>query len=53
MLPIVSNELGRVHLRANMSWATTLGDIVGWARLGLWSLSAGQNKGVEGLTSAT
>ena len=52
MLPIVSNELGKIHLRVTMSLAATLGDRVSWARLGLQSLSADQSWGVEGLASA-
>ena len=40
MLPIVSNELGKVCLRATISWATALGDMVDSTRLGLWGLNA-------------
>ena len=53
MLLIVSKELGKAHLRVTMSQATTLGDMVGLVRLGLWGLSAEWCWGMEGLTSAT
>ena len=48
MLLIVSNELGKVCLRATMSW----GEMVGWARLGLWGLRADLSQVVEDALSA-
>ena len=38
MLPIVSNEVGKVHLRAVMSQAATLGEMVASAGSGLRGL---------------
>ena len=38
MFPIVSNELGKAHLRATMSQGTALGEIVGLVRSGIWGL---------------
>ena len=47
MLPMVSNELGKVHLRAIMSWATALGGSVGSVGLSLWGLRADLSWEVE------
>ena len=40
MLPIVSNEPRKAHLRATMSQTATLGERVGSVRLGLWGFRA-------------
>ena len=53
MLSIVLNKPGKACFRATVSHATTFGDMVSLARMGLQNLSADWSQGVEGLVLAT